>query len=365
MNLNAASIVFRADAGLSIGNGHVMRCLTLADALAQRGKRCMFVSRSDAGHAFNEIRRRGHALIELSASVLDWREDARLTVHALGEGVPEWLVVDHYSFDASWECVLASRCKRLMVIDDLADRTHQCHLLLDSNLGRQASKYRALVPATAQVLTGPGFAPLRPEFAECRSASLQRRQTGDGLHHLMISMGGIDRDNATAAVLKALQTCVLGNTTRLTAVMGSQAPALPQVKALAATMPWPTRVVVDECRMGELMVDCDLSIGAAGSTSWERCCVGLPALVAVLAPNQSEASEQLQRAGAVLYFELDADLPAWLSTTLSNLAASPQVLANMSRAAAGVTDGRGCDRVIAAMLAITNATGSSREASHG
>src|SRR4029079_4764741 len=99
--------------------------------------------------------------------------------------------------------------------------------------------------------------------------------------------------------------------------MGARAPWLDDVRALAARLPWPTdvRVAVDE--MAALMAESDLAIGAAGVTSWERCCLGLPALVLVLADNQRKSAEALHEAGAAYLLDsrerLELTLPAALA----------------------------------------------------
>ena len=173
----------------------------------------------------------------------DWLTDAEQTRAVLTEYQAEWLVVDHYALDQRWEHALQSHCRKLMVIADLADRTHQCDLLLDQNLGRQTADYRNLVPADCKPLLGPQYALLRPEFAALRSYSLQRRLQ-PVLKNILISMGGVDQPNATGRVLQALKHFRLPEDCRITVVMGAQAPRLIQVQALAHDMPWPTQVLV-------------------------------------------------------------------------------------------------------------------------
>ena len=362
-------VAFRVDASINIGTGHVMRCLTLADALAADGAECHFLCREHLGNLIEAIRARGYPIHTLPAQPAtapttqeearplahaawlgaSWQDDARQSREALERLAPDWLVVDHYGLDTRWEQRVLLQDGRLLVIDDLADREHCADLLLDQNLGRQADDYDGLVPDHCMRLIGPRYALLRPEFARLRDASLARRAT-PRLERLLITMGGVDKDNATAQVLEALTACVLPGDCRISVVMGGNAPWLAQVKAQAAAMPWSTEVVVNVIDMAERMTEADLAIGAAGSTSWERCCLGLPTLMVVLADNQRIIANALQAMGAAERIEDSAALRLALPEALRALLA-PTSLANISQAAAEVTDGQGLTRLCFAMHA--------------
>lgn len=367
-------IVFRADASLLMGSGHVMRCLTLADALKAKGAQCHFISREHPGHLLKVIRQRGHAVTALPAGNLmsatandplpklahaawlgcDWQTDARQTDAILASLQPDWLVVDHYALDQRWEEALAPHYRQLLVIDDLADRPHRCDLLLDQNLGRQPEHYAQWVPAPCQVFTGPQYALLRPEFVALRPYSLQRRQAQPALRHLLITMGGVDQPNATGQVLQALKTCPLPADCCITVVMGLTAPWLKNVRELAAQMPWPTEVAVNVNDMAQRMADSDLAIGAAGSTSWERCCLGLPTLMVVLADNQKEAAAHLEHAGAAHCLSLNDQLQQQIQDRLILLLNQREQLSQMSICASEITDGKGVERIVAAMTSPLN-----------
>jgi UDP-2,4-diacetamido-2,4,6-trideoxy-beta-L-altropyranose hydrolase len=277
-----------------------------------------------------------------------WQADAQESSTALASLKPDWLVVDHYALDQCWEDALAAHYQQLMVIDDLADRPHLCDILLDQNLGRQPQDYAGLVPAHCQVFTGPESALLRPEFTALRTYSLQRRQAQPALRQLLISMGGVDQDNATGQVLQALKTCALPTDCRITVVMGLTAPWLQNVQSLAAQMPWPTEVVVNVNNMAQRMADSDLAIGAAGSTSWERCCVGLPTLIVVLADNQQLGAQALVAAHAAHLIGATCEVSTQLSLAVAELV-EPTHQRRMSLAASVVTDGFGVEKVLRAM----------------
>lgn len=369
-------VAFRADASLQMGSGHVMRCLTLADALKAQGADCHFISREHPGHLLEVIRQRGYKVNSLVASVQTaqeaiknivnaasipqqepphaawlgntWQVDAQETSAILTSLQPDWLVVDHYALDQRWEEALAPHYRKLLVIDDLADRPHRCNLLLDQNLGRQPQDYAGLVPAHCQLFIGPHVALLRPEFAALRPYSLQRRQAQPVLRQLLITMGGVDQPNATGQVLQALKTCALPADCRITVVMGLTAPWLQNVRELAAQMPWPTEVVVNVNDMAQRMADSDLAIGAAGSTSWERCCLGLPTLMVVLAENQHPGAQALEAARAVRLIGVVSDIAIQLPLAVAELIDS-DYQSRMSLAASAITEGQGVGKILQTM----------------
>jgi UDP-2,4-diacetamido-2,4,6-trideoxy-beta-L-altropyranose hydrolase len=352
-------IAFRADASLQIGTGHVMRCLTLADALRERGAQSTFICRRHAGHLLDLIKQRGHEAIALPPADdafiapadpfhakwlgTDWTSDAAQTSQALGEQVVDWLVVDHYALDRRWEQALRPHARRIMAIDDLADRPHDCDLLLDQNLGRQSQDYCGLLNCHTQTLIGPTYALLRPEFAQWRKYSLQRRNKPQ-LKNLLITMGGVDQANATGQLLDALTHCELPADLCITVVMGPTAPWLAQIQAQATVMPRPTQVLAGVSNMAQLMAESDLCIGAAGSTSWERCCLGLPAIQLVLADNQKGINAALELAGSVLTVQLHK-LQAESPSVFAKVSRS-HVLCDLSKNAAVACDGLGANKTV-------------------
>ncbi len=361
MKLN---IGFRVDAATWIGIGHVMRCLTLADAMRKRGHSCQFISRSHAGNLIAHIRSKGYAVTPLPGidKVLSgptagsvqpdhsswlgchWSEDAAQSLAALKDSSVDWLIIDHYALDSRWESELQAVCRRVMVIDDLADRSHDCDLLLDQTIGRRPSDYLPWLKESAEVLCGSQYALLRPEFAGLRSRSLLRRRTGD-IRHVLITMGGVDQHNATGQVLNALDCTGFPQGGRITVVMGATAPWLAEVQQQAGRLAMLVEVRTDVHDMAELMAVSDLAIGAAGATSWERCCLGLPAIMVVLAANQTGVAAGLKEAGAAEIIEDTLQIGARLPRLIETLLASPERCREMSQRAATVTDGCGAGRV--------------------
>lgn len=361
--MKPGSVIFRADASMAMGAGHVMRCLTLADGLKAGGAECVFICREHPGNLLDMIRARGFAAHALPMGGEDetaeespahaawlgttWEADAERCLALLNGRAIDWLAVDHYALDARWERRLRPACRRLMAIDDLADRPHDCDLLLDQNLGRRAEDYAGLIPGHCRVLAGPTHALLRPEFEALREYSLVRRAE-PRLERLLISLGGVDKDNVTGRVLEALKTCFLPEGLRITVVMGARAPWIEEVRGLAREMPWATEVRVNVDDMAGLMADSDLAIGAAGGTAWERACLGLPCLLMVLAENQRSGAEALGETGGVILLDGGPALAGELRLAFERLR-DPARLGEMGIAISRVADGLGVGRVVIAM----------------
>jgi UDP-2,4-diacetamido-2,4,6-trideoxy-beta-L-altropyranose hydrolase len=358
-------IAFRADASLQIGTGHIMRCLTLADALSNEGAQCIFICRPHPGNMMDMILQRGHALISLLPEAnsflpsryprhakwlgADWISDVVQTRQALRGQIIDWLVVDHYALDYRWEKALRNQTRRILVIDDLADRLHDCDLLLDQNLGHQAKDYFELIGRDTRSMIGPKYALLRPEFAELRKFSLKRRSKPK-LKNLLITMGGVDQGNVTSQVLDALTVCNLCPNLNITVVMGLSSPWLREIKAQALKMTAVTQVLVGVENMAQIMAENDLCIGAAGSTAWELCCLGVPNLLISTASNQSLVIGPLVSAGATVQLKREDLITIDDGVFLKKYIHLANNLSTYSSAAADVTDGLGVCDVIKQMV---------------
>lgn len=365
--VNNLTVVFRVDASIDIGSGHVMRCLSLADSLKTEGAKCHFICRKHTGNLKEMIEIRGYAVHFIGVGVesltavgsgnstyYNWLGttqdiDAEECLELLRDLTPGWLIVDHYALDIVWEKKLKAIGCKLMVIDDLADRQHASDLLLDQTFGRNASDYLSLVPKHSVLLCGSEYALLRQEFADFRSYSLNRR-ADYGFETLLITLGGVDKDNVTRRVLEGLKQSELPEACRITVVMGATAPWLEDIRQLASTMPWRTEVKVGVENMAQLMSDSDFAIGAAGSTSWERCCLGLPTAMMVLADNQKFAADLLEQAKAVVCLSVSQELGFQLRRVVGDFACKPELLKAMSECASLIVDGTGSTQVSKAMM---------------
>lgn len=363
--MKGAHIAFRLEASVEIGAGHFMRSLALADALRAQGGHCTFLCHALPAAYADALAGKGHALCMLgvapwsgpddgapSLAHAHWlatsqAADAQACRRAADGRRYDWLVVDHYALDARWERALRPMAARICVIDDLADRRHDCDMLLDQNAGRCGSDYQALVPPACQVFAGPQFALLRPDFAALRPASVARRADG-AVRQVLVTMGGVDAGNASTSVLDALDHAPLPANCRVVVVMGAQAPWLDAVRARAAQAKSQTEVLVNVANMGELMAASDIAIGAAGTSALERCCLGLPTLVMVLAENQRPGALALAAAGAVRLLEDGVRFQESLVGGIAELL-DGQALRTMQHACLAVTDGNGIARLVSHM----------------
>jgi len=311
-----------------MGSGHVMRCLTLAQALRERGAQAAFVSLPQPGDLRDEILRQGFPLLA-------------------GLEQADWLVVDHYGLDAAWESDARGKAARILAIDDLANRRHDCDVLLDQNFFPDAeTRYGDLAPSCCRRLLGPRYALLRPEFSE-----LRKRARRDGaVRRILVSFGGVDAANETAKAIAAIRALAWPGL-EVDVVIGAASPHADEIACLCA-LPPPFRLHRQAQNMAELMAAADLALGAGGSTTWERCCLGLPALQVAIAPNQEAPSQALAEVGLVTYLGRGSSLTAErLREALAAAAADPSSLRRRSSAMRALVDGEGRRRVAAAMLA--------------
>jgi UDP-2,4-diacetamido-2,4,6-trideoxy-beta-L-altropyranose hydrolase len=358
----ATAVAFRVDSSRAIGTGHVFRCLTLAGALARRGAACRFVCRDLPGALTGLIEAAGYPVHLLPSPTGDaaadgnyaawlgvgWEQDAAETAAALAAGA-DWLVVDHYALDARWEARLRDVASRLLVIDDLADRRHDCDVLLDQQaVDGMAERYRGLLPDRCTVLLGPRYALLRPDFARRRADGLRDRAAP--VARLLVFFGGADTLNFGLRTIEALDS-LASDGLALDLVVGLANPHAAALAAAAAARPWLTLHPGDS-EMSALMAEADLMIGGAGTTIWERCALGLPAIAVAMADNQQPGAAYVARDGAMLFLG-DAETVdgAALGAAVQTLLASPWLRAHMAARAAALVDGKGADRVAGVLLA--------------
>lgn len=338
-----------------------MRCLTLADALREEESKVSFVCHNLSGNLCDFVEKRGFKTYRLPFITAQynnnnqsseyaqwlgasWKEDAEQTSAILVKegGVIDWLIVDHYALDRQWETLLRPYVKKIMVIDDLANRNHNCDLLLDQNLyENMETRYEWLVPEHCQKLLGPKYALLRPQFHKARE-NLRGR---DGeVERILIFMGGADPGNVTCKVLRAIQMLNQPGIS-IDVVIGASNTHANEVEALASSLPDTTcRFHVEN--MAELMASADLSIGACGTTTWERCCVGLPSLVITIAENQIDIAENLAQNGSIInlgWYERIKE--GDISSALENLLTNPDRISQMSLKGMQLVDANGTNRV--------------------
>ena len=328
--------VFRCDANPTIGGGHVMRCLTLAEVLANSGWEFYFACGAESVVTVPALAK--HQPVIIGGSVES--EPAQIAA-AIGRPV-DWLLVDHYQRGAAFETACRAWASRVLAIDDLADRLHDCDLLLDQTVGRCKEDYAALVPADCRLLLGTKYALLRPQFAARREESIRRRSTLRPAQRLLMSFGMTDPHGIARRVLKTLLAY----------------PERIDIDVVAGTNPDEALVhLASDCSgrvtlhgvvedMASLMLAADLAVGLVGSTAWERCALGLPSVVVISAANQGLIAGRLAAAGVHTVLGEMAGLDDGIAAVkILDLARNPERLARMSQSAFAVCDGEGGKRV--------------------
>ena len=332
------TVVFRADASAQIGGGHVVRCLALAHVLHARGWHCAFVGIKDVVQTVPQILSAPVIFIELADPQDDTPE--QLCKH-WPEGI-SCLVVDHYGRDHSYESAWRPWANVILAIDDLANRQHDCDLLLDQTYGRQTEDYSSLVPQHCQLLLGADYALLREPFARLRARSLQRRRVTSQIQRVLISFGAADTGDITTI---ALASILAGDVSvAVDVVVGAQGENLDKFRQIALSHPGRVTIhrAIDAEQMAELMCDADLAVGACGTSSWERCVLGVPTLGIVTADNQRMVAQRLAQCGAmVLLNDFNAEFAALLTHEYGQLRNYPARLVEMSRSAAQICFGNG------------------------
>ncbi|HIW34771.1 MAG TPA: UDP-2,4-diacetamido-2,4,6-trideoxy-beta-L-altropyranose hydrolase [Candidatus Paenibacillus intestinavium] len=269
-------ILIRTDASHEIGSGHVMRCLTIADQLQKLGHHVTFWMERLPGHMIDFVERQGYVVTGQEQTV-------------------ELLIVDHYQLDITWEQRMRKFTRKIVVIDDLANRQHDCDLLLDQNVvANYEHRYDRLVPIHCKKLLGPKYLIMRDEFIEQRAK--QPKRTGE-VNRLLVFMGGSDPTNETMKVLRALKetTTIFQH---VDVVVGNSNVYRQEIEEICRQQHYSYHCQIDY--MARLMSEADFSIGAGGSTTWERCYVGLPAASTIVAPNQLASMEMAEQLSAII-----------------------------------------------------------------
>lgn len=319
--------VIRADASTSIGSGHVMRCLTLAHRLKkEKNAKVVFVMRVLPGNLIGVVEKQGFEVLRLPPAnqkyslsgyglwlTVPMEVDAQQTIEVLqhylqehGCDVVDRLIVDSYALDEQWELMLRPYCREIMVIDDLANRRHDCDILLDQNfyLNKEV-RYAGLVPENCKMLLGPEHALLREEFYEAKK---HLRKRDDTIKNILVFYGGSDLTNETEKAIKALvQLHDEGyNFTAdiITGVSNSRREKIEKICSKYHFLHYYCQV----SNMAEFMNKADLMLGAGGSTTWERLYMELPAMVTAVAENQIQGCEDCSQAGIIEYLGINEDV---------------------------------------------------------
>lgn len=347
------TVVFRVDASPYIGGGHVIRCLALAYKMKKNGWRVLFatteVTKCMLGSSFGL---EAYDIIILA----EGEELDPVALTSRNEKGCDLCVIDHYEIDYTYAAALRPWAKKILVIDDLANRTYDCDLLLDQTFGREKQDYISLVPSNCKLLLGAKYALLKPEFFNLRISSLRRREGLDKIQTILVTMGLSDTTLATEFALIGIGQSVVDLSVDV--VIGSQSINLEKIKSIVKNYPKNLKLHVDSNDMANLMVMADLAIAASGSTSWERACLGLPTLSVVLAENQKSIDNALTEYGAAHSLGDISDMePGIVTLAIESLSNQMNILKNQSELSSALCDGLGVNRVALNISPIQTKTG--------
>jgi len=320
--------VFRADGGGVRGFGHWARCAAIAEYLSLLGWECILATASAA--ALPDGFRGFADVVRLAPS-----DEASAGALRRAVAWAEILFVDHYGLDATFERACRGWARRVVAIDDLADRMHDADVLLDAAEEGRAAAYRGLVPPHCESLAGPEHAPLRPPFFTLRLGAGQRR-----LGRVLIDLGSAQSPELVACAAAAARDAAPQAEIDIVAP-----PAVADVIGAAVRHGAPAKVHAGTPRLAELMAAADLAIGACGVSAWERCAIGVPSVALVTAANQRHVAEALRRHRAATVVNDPAALPA----AVKALAGDAELRAAMRAAALHLCDGLGAARLAAAL----------------
>lgn len=333
-------LLIRADASPTIGSGHLMRCLALGRAWNSAGGATLVVCGADARAFQPRVDAAGVEAVWLEATFPEPRDLADLQA-LIAARAPAWIVLDGYHFDAAYEDGLRATGRPVLTLDDTVHRSaYRADLVLNQNLGSESFDYRTRGAGGA--LLGTRFALLRPEFAAARLTL--SRDAARPVRRLLITMGGSDPEGMTGCVLADLIDLP---EVEIVVVVGAANLHRPVLEALVAERAAPTRIVVDAADMAAWMIWADVVVSASGSTVWELACLGCPTALVVLADNQSGIASALDAAGAAIVVESLA--PGAARAAVDHLLADAELRVDLSRRALALVDGRGAERVVAAL----------------
>ncbi|HHY74149.1 MAG TPA: UDP-2,4-diacetamido-2,4,6-trideoxy-beta-L-altropyranose hydrolase [Bacillus bacterium] len=326
-------ILIRSDASTKIGSGHIMRCLTLADMLRTEGATVYFICRELEGHLCDFVKAKGYECLRSTNSkqTFEQKKDAEETLRLI-----EWnglkvdlIIVDHYQINEQWEQIVRESIPKIMVIDDLANRKHDCDVLLDQNYFKDfENRYDDLVPARCKKLLGLQYLLLRPEFYEENTVVVKKNKS---IQDVLVFYGGSDPTNETMKVLDALEYIDLSELT-IHVVVGCSNANRKIIEKRCQDRGIHFYVQIDY--LAQLMKKADLALGAGGVTMWERMTLGLPSIVTVVAENQMASTEAAAEFGAVWNLGWHenvkvSDLVDIINSTIEN----PEDLKEMSKKA--------------------------------
>jgi UDP-2,4-diacetamido-2,4,6-trideoxy-beta-L-altropyranose hydrolase len=333
-----------------MGTGHFIRSLTLARAWQAAGGEAVLFTATTGAPLIERVREAGVPATFIDPVAAGAGLEA--VVAWSGDHPGAWVCLDGYQFSEAYQTALLGAGARLLVIDDYARLSwYHADLLLDQNLGAEERVYP--LKTGAATLLGPRYALVAPEFTDRR---VPQRPQPPVARRVLLTLGGADPAGQTMKVLRAL-IGIEDPRLEVMCVVGAANPKADEIERMAASRPG-SKVVLDARNMPDLMAWADIAVSGAGTTSWELCMMGVPAVTIVLAENQRPAAEALAGAGIVLdlgwYEKVNSDTIAGAIVKLSGDRPRRQ---EMARRGQELVDGLGAGRVVQEMMVFSERGG--------
>jgi len=359
--------VLRADASVEIGIGHVMRCLALAEWALDYNLTAVLITRALPKSLekyvnsiytkvkllpkSNNVKNSGNYPHSMWLPVSEQKDAKQTSDIILGEELemgcpPSFIVVDHYALASPRE-VKINRFAPILCIDDLSDRPHKCKWLIDQTFNKNKESYSSLINKDTRVFIGATFALLRKEFQKHSEIEKRNFPNKQRNWHVLITLGGVDKLNTSGLILDLLSQTSIFHRMNITTVVGSENPNLKDLRLKRNMHPERIRLMIDVSNMSDLMHESDLCLGAAGSTSWERCAMNLPSLLVVLSDNQQTIAENLDQEGVCVNMGRAKNLNIQvIENGILNIINQPNKYKEMVKKSHTTCDGLGCKRIL-------------------
>ena len=340
-------IFIRVDSSTKIGYGHFMRCMALADTL-QKNFEINFITRSLEGSLISYIQKKGFGIFRFysNSEKINEKNDAQKTISLIKKhsGSKNILIVDNYQLSKKWETDVKPFVHKLIVIDDLSNRSHNCDLLIDQNLHTKVNGlYKGLIPSNCIKLIGPKFSIIRKEFRMMRKSVKPRTFP---IKKILVSFGGSDIENQTRVALNSIKK--MNGKINVDVVVGKANKCKKTLKIFCnENKHFTYHEQIDN--IADLMLSSDLSIGSSGSTTWERCCLGLPAIVSISSNDQRDIANSLSRKKCIINL---GDVKKLKESSYINVITNLKKndLRNMSKNSMSLVDGNGTQRILKHIL---------------
>ncbi len=356
--MNEMSCVFRVDASIRIGAGHVMRCLAVAEQLKKHIQTIVFICRKSDADLISYIQAQGYQVVALSAleKSVSLEEDSAscnseveaLVLFTLKKHNPCCCIVDHYEIDWRWESAIQPFCEKLCVIDDLANRKHSADFLLDSELGEKKAKYRRLLPPTCRLLLGPSYALLRVEFKKLAPLVQKKIEQFQEVKGILINVGAYDQKNIIPTIVRVILS--LSVKIKIRIVVSSKSPNIHEIRSLVDQSPHDITLCCDVKKMALEIIKSDLSVGSVGGSAYERAALGVSGCIIPTANNQENIAKEFERLELATLVVLDQYFIQNLTSALKTLIDSPKRLKQMAINGVKKIDVNGTGKFVSQLL---------------